>query len=148
MHKSSPPTLVAGLGKTEVTAAEAVPTTFVDISTDAIDTRGGKVSPTDLTKAAVPNWNLYDTGRILFGAVVLNVGSITGLTVQLWGQDAQEVPMLLGSVDADASGQLPPIEGFAIIAGMQYATRVSALAGTDEDISFAAFAQGYFREDG
>lgn len=148
MHKSSPAVVIPGLGKAAVTAAAVVPTTFVDISTDAIDTRGGRVLPAAIDKAAVPGWNLYDTGRILFGAVVVNSGTLTALTVQLWGQDAQEVPMLLGSVEADASGQLPPIEGFAITAGMQYATRVSVITGTTPNITFAALAQGYYREDG
>lgn len=146
MRKPSPLVNIPGLGKTAVAAAGAVPTVFVDISTQGVYSQGGKV--TEFYNATIPLWQQYDTGRFVFSAITVGAGDLTGLTVELWGRDSQEISLLLGSTELSAEETLPRINDIPISGQMQYAIRVAGLTFvTTGSISFSVFAQGYFRDD-
>lgn len=149
MRKASPLVHVPGLSKTGIAAAEDLPTDaatdFVDIDTAAIDTRGGLVAPASITKAVVPNWQLYDNGRIVFGALTIT-GTLTDLTVELWSIDAQDIPIVIGRSTVSPENTLQPIS-FAIAGRNKYALQVSGVAyDTTGTVAFPVFVQGYYKD--
>jgi hypothetical protein len=146
MRKPSPAVHIPGLSKTGIAAAQAVPTAFVDIETSAIDTRGGLVAPGSVFNATVPNWQLYDTGRFIFGPLTVT-GVLEDLEVELWGIDAQGIAMLIGRSVVTAANTLPPITGVPIAGRVQYAIRVAVVAYTTTGtLAFPVFAQGYYKD--
>jgi hypothetical protein len=149
MRKASPLVHVPGLSKTAIAAAEDLPTDaatdFVDIETSAIDTRGGLVAPAAITDAVMPNWQHYDTGRIVFGALTIT-GVLEDLTVELWAIDAQGIPFQLGRSTVSPTNTLAPIS-FPIAGRVKYALQVSGVTYTDTGtVAFPVFVQGYYRD--
>lgn len=149
MRKASPLVHVPGLSKTAIAAAEDLPTDaatdFVDIETSAIDTRGGLVAPAAITDAVMPNWQHYDTGRVVFGQLTIT-GVLEGLTVELWAIDAQGIPFQLGRSTVSPTNTLQPIS-FPIAGRVKYAVQVSDVAYTTTGtVAFPVFVQGYYKD--
>lgn len=155
MRKASPAVHIPDLSKTTVALAEVVPTVFADLDTSAVISRDGYIDHHNIFNAAKPTWQGHDTGRFIFGTVTPTVASdeLTDMVVELWGIDAQAIPMMLGRSVLTAAGTLAPIVGVPIVGRVQYAIRIAELEWTDVnpgdgvgEVSFPVFAQGYYKD--
>ena len=135
MYKASPIVPVDGWAKASATAAETTvaSASFVSISTSYNKMSAGKAT---ITNALIPDFQLYDRGRVVIGGVD---GVTDDDTLELLGLDADGNQWSLGTSVA-AGGAFPAIEWD--IQPMKLYLRVAVVSGT---LSLVAGIQGFYR---
>lgn len=136
--RASPPRKVAAWTKTEVAAAEAVPTvraSFVNLEQSTMVHANGFAQG---VYAILPDKHHYDRLRFSFGPVD-NDGA-TAATVSVFAMLSDDSVVLVGQSDLTDADTFPAIEGENYQA--VYAVVVTALDGTEEEVSFDVFVQG------
>lgn len=148
MNRASPRVPVAYFAKTGLSAAEAAPaaadaSTWANWWTQYVK-GGGIVAPADILGAALPDWQMYQRGRVSFSP--LNpTGADTGTTatLSLYGKLTNDDIVLIGESAVTDILNPPPIE-FDNEPGMVYALAVTKLSLSGATaIDLAAFVQGY-----
>lgn len=148
MNRASPVVPVAAFGKAALAAAEAAPAagdanTWANFWTKYLKA-GGIVAPASIVSADVPNWELYQRGRISFGPIA-PTGADTGTTATLtaFGKMPDDSIVTLGEAAVTNILSPPHIE-FDIQPGMVYAVRVTALTLSGATaITFSGFVQAF-----
>lgn len=149
MYKASPRVFIPEWEKEDVTAVETITAVeFVSLSTSYARMREGFAT---ITNAAMPDWQLYDRGRVVFThPEIADVSGDDGVTLELLAQDADENIYTLGVSHWNSAGNyFPPIE--FDVTYERYALRVAGIdidvtAGdTATEVSVGAAVQGFYR---
>ena len=137
--RASPPRKVAAWTKTDVAAAETVPTAranFVNLEQSTMEHAGGFAQG---VYAILPDKHHYDRLRVLFGPTTLG-NADNDATVAVYEMLADDSVVLVGTSVLTDTGELLPVE-FENRQGV-YAVVVTAISGSSQEISFNVFVQG------
>lgn len=137
-YRASPARKVTEFSKDTIEAAEAAPAVaadFVNLERSTIVHDGGFAQG---EFALLPDKHDYDHLRFVFGPTTLG-NTVTSATITIWVRGSDGSVHIFGSSDLTA-GQFPAIEGENYQG--TYAATVSAIAGTDQELSVDVFVQG------
>lgn len=132
--RNGPRVHIPAFDKEEVQAVEAAPTdasAWVDFRTSYVRA-GGVIQPSAIRNARYPMTDFYNTLRFYFNVLPGSVGGLDDLTtlgLTVWGMNAEEVPVPIGSVTWSgdgAQGAVMPHVDVAISPGDVYFVTVSA----------------------
>jgi len=139
MFKASPRVQISDWDKAAVASAETPAAgDFTSLSTSYAKMQGGFAS---VTNAPLPDWHLYDRGRVVFTLPTLGNADNTCI-LELLAIDADDVQYSLGRSTL-ASGGFPPIE--FDVTYEKYYVRVAAIGGTTAAVTVKAAVQGFYR---
>lgn len=139
MYKASPRVQIPGWDKAAVAAAQT-PTAadFVSLSTQYARMQGGFAT---ITNAPLPDWNLYDRGRIVFTRPTMGNADNT-CVLELMAIDADGTIYSIGRSTL-ANGIFPSIE--FDVTYEKYYVRVAAIGGTTAAVTVKSAVQGFYR---
>lgn len=145
MYKASPRVPIADWAKASAAAVETVSAAdFVSLSTSYAGMKGGFAT---ITNAAMPDWQMYDRGRVVFTVPTLSAApnDITGAKMELLAMDADENIYSLGTSDMDTdTSTFPPIE--FDVTYEKYFVRIAELTSTGTPVfTVGAAVQGFYR---
>ena len=139
MFKASPRVQIAAWDKAAVGAAQTpAATAFISLSTTYAKMKGGFAT---ITTAPLPDWQLYDRGRVVFTRPTMGNADNT-CVLELLAIDADDTQFSLGRSTL-ADGIFPDIE--FDVTYEKYYVRVAAVGGTTAAVTVKAAVQGFYR---
>jgi len=139
MYKASPRVQIPDWDKAAVAAAQTpAASAFTSLSTSYARMKAGFAT---ITNAPLPDWNLYDRGRVVFTRPTMGNADNT-CKLELLALDKDENQYSLG-ISELADGVFPPIE--FDVTYEKYYVRVALIAGTTQAVTVKAAVQGFYR---
>ena len=140
MYKASPRVFITEWAKTAVSATEVVANDndFISLGTSYARMEAGYATATN---APMPDWVLYDRGRVVFTIPTLGNADNNSI-LELLASDADGNIYSLGRSTL-ANGTFPPIE--FDVTYEKYHLRVLTITGTTQAVTVGAAVQGFYR---